>query len=178
MRTMSDAHIDIGLTARTLRASTENVSHARAFARRALDEIAQTDPSHVDDVILVLSELVTNAVTHTDTRSVSVELEISRGWTGVIVRDQDPRVHGSIRGLRVRELPAALLWWACRLASALIGRDDLRVSRRGLKIVKQVTVRFWWKRTPLGKRAHAVILRTGVTLTRADRRALREAMAR
>lgn len=46
----------------SLPAAPESVRRARRFTMDVLSEVAETDSVHVDDVVLVVSELVTNAV--------------------------------------------------------------------------------------------------------------------
>jgi hypothetical protein len=46
---------------RSLPAAPESVSRARRFAASVLAEVAESDADHVDEVILVVSELITNS---------------------------------------------------------------------------------------------------------------------
>jgi anti-sigma regulatory factor (Ser/Thr protein kinase) len=144
-------------TGSSLRAAPECVWRARAFTKTALAEIAETDPEHVEDVVLVVDELVTNAILHAkDVRNVFIELRIADLWTIVIVDDRDPAVHES---------------------HAEDADDDLPVSGRGLLIVKSLAARFRWNHRLISKTANAAILRTDVKLSSEDEAVLDVAMA-
>ena len=61
---------------------------ARAFTRRALSDVA--DEAHLQDVLLVVSELVTNAVMHAGTRA-RLELRLLDDAVEVRLTDGDRR---------------------------------------------------------------------------------------
>ncbi|MER6298042.1 ATP-binding protein [Kitasatospora sp. NPDC001539] len=74
------------------------IATARVVTRRALEVTGHAgDPEFLDDVLLIVSELVTNALRHTGERPLLV-LRAQDGRVRVDVRDGDPR-------LPVRRLP-------------------------------------------------------------------------
>jgi anti-sigma regulatory factor (Ser/Thr protein kinase) len=134
---------------RSLHAAPTAVGAAREFAAATLGELAENDTDHASDIAVIVSELVTNAITHVaGIRNVWLEIEIWPRWTRVIVDDRDPTVHPP------DEAEAA---------------DPLPESLRGLLIVRALSERFWWRTRTLSKAAHAVVLHSGIALTAADR---------
>jgi anti-sigma regulatory factor (Ser/Thr protein kinase) len=129
-------------------ASAASVRAARAFTTTSLGELVKTDPEHASDVILVVDELATNAITHANgVRNIWVDIELDPRWTHVAVGDIDPNVHDP---------------------DASVTTDPLPESGRGLMICDALSARRWWQHGALSKTAHAVILRTGIELTAAD----------
>jgi anti-sigma regulatory factor (Ser/Thr protein kinase) len=134
---------------RPLATSPESVAVARRFTAQYLTGRAKLTGDHVDDVVLVVSELVCNAIQHAKNggRNIFLDVEIWSKWTVITVDDRDPAVY--------RTGPAA--------------GDGPRESGRGLEqIVKALAERFWWRTRTLSKTANAVILRPGVNLTSED----------
>lgn len=129
-------------------ATKKAVGHGREFTAETLGDLADSDPDHVDDVVLVVDELLTNAITHTNgVRNVWVDIAIYPRWTHVAIDDHDPDVHDP---------------------DVSVITDALPESGRGLMICDALSARRWWQHRQLSKAAHAVILRTGVELTAAD----------
>lgn len=62
----------------SLPGAPESVGGARRFAIEVLGEVVQHDPDHVDDVVLVVSELVTNAIREVGHDAVRL---YEQGWT-------------------------------------------------------------------------------------------------
>jgi anti-sigma regulatory factor (Ser/Thr protein kinase) len=142
---------------RSLRPAPEAVGTARWFAALTLGDLTETDHSHADDVCVIVSELVTNAITHVaGIRNIWLDLEIWPRWTYVIVDDRDPTVHPPDE--------AAMA-------------DPLAESLRGLMIVRAMSERFWWRYRTMSKTANSVILRSGAQLTAADEALLDEMQA-
>jgi hypothetical protein len=139
-----------------LPAAPESVSLARRFAKSALAEVAETDADHVDDVVLVVSELITNAV-----REVA-ELGAPQGNTrpvqlGIAVHPRWTHLH------------------AVDTATALpkeTHRGPLAGSGRGIPIIKNLAAMTWVEQAEQSKTIHVVVTRTGVQLTLQDRQAL------
>jgi anti-sigma regulatory factor (Ser/Thr protein kinase) len=134
-----------------LPAETANpVNVARTYVAGLLSEVARVDGEHVDDVVLVVSELVTNAIRHAIGHGqLSVRLVVRPRWTHVYVTDPDPTVPEPV--------PA--------------DGDDLSLSGRGLTIVRELGL-LWFVVEEYGKTAHAVMARTGARLTDGERDAL------
>lgn len=128
----------------------EAVADARRYTARFLFDEAKLDGDHLDDVVLVVSELVTNAIKYGGGgRRIHLELGIWSKWTMITVDDRTREVYEP--------------------ASVEAEDEDLRDSGRGLLIVQSLAERFWWHRRQFGKTANAVILRPDVKLTDEDR---------
>ncbi|UXX96763.1 ATP-binding protein [Streptomyces sp. AD2-2] len=107
--------------------------HAIVFLDRArTGHDVQVSQRAVDLTQLVVSELVTNALTH-GSGPVLMELRLTNDRVDVVVRDSDPT------------LPAA---WAA---------DPGRIGRHGLEIVKAVAEGLFIEQEPVGKRITARI---------------------
>jgi anti-sigma regulatory factor (Ser/Thr protein kinase) len=131
--------------------SANPVNVARRYVASVLAEVAKLDGDHVDDVVLAVSELVTNAIRHaTGEGPLSVRLVIRPRWTHLYVADPDPAVPGP---------PAPM------------DGDDLSLSGRGVPIVRELGL-LWFVADDHGKTAHVVITRTGEKLTDCERDAL------
>ena len=74
-------------TARTFAADPQSVAEARAFTRRTLEEWGASDVA--DDAVLVVSELVTNAITHAGTPT-TLEVRLVPGGIWLDVEDLHP----------------------------------------------------------------------------------------
>jgi anti-sigma regulatory factor (Ser/Thr protein kinase) len=137
--------------------SANPVRVARTYVASLLAEVATTDGGHVDDVVLAVSELVTNAIRHaTGEGHLSVRLAIRPRWTHLYVADPDPTVPTLAPGVD----------------------DDLALSGRGVPIVGELGL-LWFVAEDHGKTAHAVIMRTDEKLTDDEHDALmRLAIAR
>jgi anti-sigma regulatory factor (Ser/Thr protein kinase) len=134
-------------TVRSLPIAPKAAATARAFAAEFLASV-KLDDGHIDDVVLVISELITNAVKYggDGQRNINLEVGIWSKWTLITVDDRDPQVY-----------------------EAAPERDnDLCESGRGLFIVCAYAERFWWRPLMLSKTANAAVLRPGVKLTDED----------
>lgn len=128
--------------------SANPVKTARGFAARRLSHVAKTDSEHVDDVVLAVSELVTNAIRHAaGDGPFWIGLAVRPRWTHLYVIDADPTVP--------KPAPA----------------DDLALSGRGVPIVEELGL-LWFVVGVYGKTSHVVITRTGEKLTDEERDAL------
>lgn len=138
-------------TWRPLPAGTANpVNAARRHVACLLADVAEADGDHVDEVVLAVSELVTNAIRHAVGEGpLSVRLVVRPRWTHLCVADPDPTV----------PVPAP------------IPGDDLSLSGRGLAIVAELGL-LWFAADEYGKTAHAVLTRSGEKLTDGERDAL------
>ncbi|MGI5233767.1 ATP-binding protein [Actinoallomurus sp. CA-142502] len=118
--------------------ASTSVSAARKVAAALLVDVAATDAQHVDDVILVVSELVTNAVRHAaGGKTLRLGVAVHDRWTHVLVEDPDSTV------------PAPPP-----------DPDQLSESGRGLaEIVIPLCALFRFEVRRSGKVAHAVIAR-------------------
>jgi anti-sigma regulatory factor (Ser/Thr protein kinase) len=134
---------------RPLQIDPQSVASAREFAAQFLTDKARLTGDHVDDVVLVVSELVTNAIKYggNGRRNICLDVGVWSKWTVVTVDDRAPQIHQ---------------------VSARSGGDELLESGRGLEIVTILAERFWWHRRSISKTANAVILRHGVKLTAED----------
>ena len=135
-------------TGRSLPISPEAAPTARDFTAGFLVGKARLDAGHVGDVVLVVSELVTNAIKYGANARPNIYLEVGiwSKWTLITVDDRDPQVY-----------------------EAAPERDDeLRESGRGLDIVRAYAERFWWDPKLISKTANAAVLRPGVKLTDED----------
>lgn len=122
-------------TSITLEATAAHVAHARRFVRRSVEH---ADPSVVDDLQLIVSELFTNAVEHGAADAVDV-----------VVTQRPDRVSVTVdsRGPTPGVGPATD--WRVADAEALSGRglgivrqlaDDLMVERDGDAFIVTATV--------------------------------------
>lgn len=135
----------------SLRATPESVRQARGFALDVLEEVAEADPDHVDDVVLVVSELTTNAIREVARiGGESVRLGVTAGprWTHLYAVDSAPTLpeHADL-GL-------------------------LAGSGRGVPIINALAAMTWIDQGEHGKTIHVVLTRTGVTLTSQERQSL------
>jgi anti-sigma regulatory factor (Ser/Thr protein kinase) len=141
---------------RSLPAAPESVSRARRFAASVLAEVAESDADHVDEVILVVSELITNS-----TREVA-KLDPGRGG-------------GKPVHLGVGVHPRWTRLYAVDTAPALPRETDhgpLAESGRGIPMMRNLAAMWWVEQRANDKTIHVVITRTGAALTRQDRQAL------
>ena len=142
---------------RSLPATPESVLRARRFTESVLSEVAEIDADHVDDVVLVVSELITNAVR-----------EVAKLGP---VRDGDRPVH-----LGVAVHPRWTHLHAVDPAPTLpreTHRGLLAGSGQGIPIIKSLAAMMWVDQTARCKTIHVVVTRTGVELTDEDRQAFR-----
>jgi anti-sigma regulatory factor (Ser/Thr protein kinase) len=136
---------------RPLAIAPTSVATAREFAARFLADTAKLGGDHREDVVLVVSEIVTNAMKYggNGRRNMYLDIEIWSKWTLVTVDDRTPEVYE----------PAA---------ADDEEDENLRESGRGLQIVDVLAERWWWHPRRISKTANAVILRGNVTLTDQD----------
>ncbi|MFX4292315.1 ATP-binding protein [Streptomyces bohaiensis] len=123
------------IRARAIYDGTEPVAEARALARQFLSTVQLREavsPDSRDALRLVVSELVTNARTHTS-GGYSLTLEHSPGVAVVSVWDTSP------------EIPAAR------------PRDPRRIGGHGLQIVTSLCTSFQASRNHGGKRVSATL---------------------
>jgi hypothetical protein len=140
---------------RSLSAVPESVSQARRFADGVLGEVAGTDAGHVDDVVLLVSELITNAVREVASlgrledgaRPVRLGIEVHPRWTHLYAVDIAPALPKEAH------------------ADALAG------SGRGIPIIKNLAALTWVEQSEQHKTIHVVVTRTGMELTPAERQA-------
>jgi anti-sigma regulatory factor (Ser/Thr protein kinase) len=105
---------------REIRMSLNTTASAPHAARRAVEQCVGADapPGFLQDAMLLTSELVTNAVTHTqgsselrayyDTLSGQLRVEVSdKSSTVPRIRDDDPSTSFGGRGLRIVDAVAA-----------------------------------------------------------------------
>jgi two-component sensor histidine kinase len=78
------------LATHRLRPEPDAVGHARAFTRSLLVD-GHADPATIQVALLLVSELVTNAVKHARTKAIELSLQLSGGILHVEVADDDPR---------------------------------------------------------------------------------------
>lgn len=141
---------------RSLLAVPESVAQARRFTEGVLSEVGETDADHVGDVVLVVSELVTNAVrevarlnrAQAGVRPVHLGVAVRPRWTHVSAVDTAP------------DLPRET------------ERGPLPVSGRGIPIIRHLAAMTWVERARKSKTIHVVVARTGVELTPEERHAL------
>jgi hypothetical protein len=136
----------------SLPAVPESVRQARRFAVDTLSEVVEGDPGHVDDVVLVVSELITNAV---------------REVAGV-----DP--DASVR-LGIAALPRWTHLYAVDGAPALprqAPHEPLAGSGRGIPIINSLAAMTWLEQGEHDKTIHVVLARAGITLTPRERHGL------
>jgi two-component sensor histidine kinase len=113
------------------------IAEARSFAAGFLEQLrtewcAAVSPRTQDDVLLVVSELVTNADRHSNGPYI-LELEGTDATVTVVVWDSSSALP--------RRFP----------------RDPRRVGRHGLEIVHALTAGTSVERVPVGKRVRAVV---------------------
>ena len=116
------------------------IAEARSFAAHFVGRLrtewcATIDPRAEDEVLLVVSELVTNALRYAP-GPVLLQLRVSGGTVEIAVWDSDP----------VLPTPRA--------------PDPTRVGQHGLEIVRAVAEEFEVVRAPVGKR---IVARLGLT---------------
>jgi hypothetical protein len=146
----------IGPRWQSLPAAAESVSLARRFAKSALGEVAETDADHVDDVVLVVSELITNAVREVaklgapqgGARPVQLGIVVQPRWTHLFAVDTAPALPKEAH------------------------KGPLAGSGRGIPIIKNLAAMTWVEQTERSKTIHVVVTRTDVELTPEDRLAL------
>lgn len=135
-----------GVTWRELSADPRSVKAARDIAISTLALVPATDQDHVDDVVVVVSELVTNAVTHpTVPGPVHLGISPQERWTHVMVQDPDPKFSAADKD---------------------DGEDDeTPQSGRGWPIVRKLSITAGFVAGRHNKTAHAIVLRSGLRLT-------------
>jgi anti-sigma regulatory factor (Ser/Thr protein kinase) len=141
---------------RSLLAVPESVSQARRFTEGVLAEVAEVDAEHVDDVVLVVSELITNGVREVarhnravdGARPVHLGVAVRPRWTHILAVDSAP------------DLPREAM------------RGPLPISGRGIPIIRHLAAVTWVEVARRSKTVHAVVTRTGVELTPQEREAL------
>jgi hypothetical protein len=141
---------------RSFPAVPESVAWARRFTENVLAEVADVDAEHVGDVVLVVSELITNAV-----REVAKLVPTADGARPVHL------------GVGVHDRWTHL--YAVDTASALpreAHRGPLAGSGRGIPIIKALAAMTWVEQAEHGKTIHVVIARSDVELTSEDRQTL------
>jgi anti-sigma regulatory factor (Ser/Thr protein kinase) len=138
----------------SLPVAPESVRRGRRFAAEVLSAVAETDPGHVDDVVLVVSELVTNAIRAVTALGPALEAPVRLGvaagprWTHLHAVDTAPALPEETRpGL---------------LAS----------SGRGIPIITRLAALVWIEQGDRDKTLHVVLPRTGISLTPRERQAL------
>ena len=142
---------------RSLLAVPESVAQARRFAEGVLAEVAESDVDHVDDVVLVVSELITNAVrevvranrVQAGARPVHLGIAARPRWTHISAVDTAPA------------LPKET------------GHGPLPISGRGIPIIRALAALTWVECGRSSKTIHAVVARTGVELTPDEEQAFR-----
>ncbi|WP_179279113.1 ATP-binding protein [Actinomadura mexicana] len=117
-----------------LAADIRAAAQARALTRRSLRRWRVTGPDDVADVVLIVDELVTNAVVH-GTGPVHLALRLEAGQAGARltgeVGDADPRAPGAPAG------PPPVLDWS--------------EAGRGLLLVASLATEFGARPAPPGK---------------------------
>ena len=120
--------VDLGSSVRShldLAANPSAVPEARRFLRARLAGNASDEI--VDDVLLVASEVVTNAVIHAGT---AIHLGVTYDQNAILVTVQD--LADPIAVERIRGLP----------------RSDLDESGRGMSVISTLSDDFGWQPTP------------------------------
>lgn len=136
-----------------------SVRLARRFVGSVLAEVAESDADHVDDVVLVASELVTNSVNavreaaapdaaQVERKSVHLGIAITPQWTHLYAVDASPALPREIDG------------------------EPLAGSGRGIPIINNLAAMTWIELSENDKTVHVIVTRTGVELMPEDRRAL------
>jgi hypothetical protein len=140
---------------RSFPAAPESVAQARRFTESTLAEVIKTDVDHVDDVVLVVSELVTNAVREVakldlgqdGARPVHLGVDVHGRWTHLYAVDPAPALPKEAH------------------------KGPLAGSGRGIPIIKSLAALTWVELGQASKTIHVVVTRSGVELTAADRQA-------
>jgi excisionase family DNA binding protein len=143
-------------TWRSFPRTAESVNRARRFSLGILMEEPEIDQAHLDSVMIAVSELVTNAVRHTDGSLLYAGIAALPRWTHVFVEDLLPKVPAPV--------PIG--------ETGPDGVDDLSLSGRGMAIIDALTERFQFVVREDGKTAHAVVLRTDVALVDQEQKVL------
>jgi anti-sigma regulatory factor (Ser/Thr protein kinase) len=141
---------------RSFLAAPESVAQARRFTESALAEVTETDPDHVEDVVLIVSELVTNAVREVarldlaqdGARPVHLGVGADPRWTHLYAVDPAPALPKESH------------------------EGPLAGSGRGIPIIKSLAAMTWVELSRASKTIHVVVTRTGVQLTPEDRQSL------
>jgi hypothetical protein len=137
----------------------ESVRLARRFVGSVLAEVAESDADHVDDVVLVASELVTNSVNavreaatpdeaQTEGTSVHLGIAVAPHWTHLYAVDTSPALPRAIDG------------------------EPLAGSGRGIPIINNLAAMTWIELGENDKTVHVIVTRTDVELTPEDRQTL------
>lgn len=133
----------------------KSVGRARRFAVSQLADVVEADAEHVDDVVLVVSELITNAVrevaklspSHRD-KPVRLGIVVGSRWTYLLSVDSAPALP--------KEMHSA----------------PLAGSGRGIPIIRSLAARTWVEQGANDKTIHVVMTRTGMRLTPEEIQAL------
>lgn len=141
---------------KALPAAPESVSQARRFAVGRLAAVAEVDPDHVDDVVLLVSELITNAVREVadlhpawgGRKPVRLGVAVHERWTRLYAVDTVPALPRETHG------------------GLLAG------SGRGIPIIRGLAAMTWVEQGANDKTIHVVVTRTGVELTSEDKQSL------
>ncbi|GAA4509115.1 hypothetical protein GCM10023191_069850 [Actinoallomurus oryzae] len=141
---------------RSFPAAAESVAWARRFTESVLAEVADVDAEHVGDVVLVVSELITNAVREVaklapasdGARPVHLGVGVHDRWTHLYAVDTAPAMPKEAH------------------------RGPLAGSGRGIPIIKALAAMTWVEQAEHGKTIHVLMTRTGVELTPEDRQTL------
>ena len=141
---------------------------ARQYALATLFGAGVEDSDHADSVELVVSELVTNAITRTleyaaergqsfrpDECPVALRVEVRSHWTHLLVTDPDPQTIP----VDADDAPVA------PGIDAFADAEALPENGRGLHITRTISLT-WTVQGDHGKTVHAVVPRSGVTLTK------------
>jgi hypothetical protein len=139
-----------------LPAAPESVAQARRFAEGVLAKVAETDAGHVDDVVLVVSELITNAAravarqsrVQDDDRPIHLGVAVRPRWTHISAVDTAP------------DLPRET------------GHGPLPISGRGIPIIRHLATMTWVERADEQKTIHVVVARSGVELAPEEKKSL------
>lgn len=141
----------------SLPAEPESVGRARRFAASVvLAEVAETDGDHVDNVVLVVSEMITNSV-----REVGKLAPAQDGGTPV--------------RLGVAVHPRWTHLYAVDTAPALpkeAHAGPLAGSGRGIPIIRNLAAMTWVAQSANDKTFHVIVARTGVELTSREKQTL------
>lgn len=141
---------------RSFPATPKSVSRARRFTEKVLGEVAETDADHVDEVVLVVSELITNAVREVakldpvqgDARPVHLGVAVHPRWTHLYAVDTAPALP--------KDTPTG----------------PLAGSGRGIPIIRNLAAMAWVEQAGHNKTIHVVVTRTDVELTPQEKQTL------